>query len=91
MKLVINGDTRYVAMATAELKKRIEDELLMPDPPKEMAKAILGKVREKADRDSQGTPRYYLLRRRQSQEETFLIHDRGRYFPRGHDYSMPSL
>jgi hypothetical protein len=56
MKLVINGDTRYVAMATAELKKRIEDELLMPDPPKEMAKAILGKVREKADRDSQGTP-----------------------------------
>jgi hypothetical protein len=56
MKLVINGDTRYVATATAELKKRIEDELLMPDPPKEMAKAILGKIREKADRDSQGTP-----------------------------------
>jgi len=55
MKLVIN-DTLYVAMATAELKKRIEDELLMPDPPKEMAKAILGKIREKADRDSQGTP-----------------------------------
>jgi hypothetical protein len=56
MKTVVRGDSHYVAMATAELKKRIEDELLMPDPPKEMAKAILGKIREKADRDSQGTP-----------------------------------
>jgi hypothetical protein len=48
-------DIHYIAVATAELKKRVEDELLIPDPPKEMAKAII-EAHEKADRDPQGTP-----------------------------------
>jgi hypothetical protein len=52
MKIVVNGDTRYVAMATAELKKRIEAELLIPDPTKEVAKAILSEAYEKTSRDS---------------------------------------
>lgn len=51
MQIVIRGDSHYIAMASAELKKRIEDELTIPDPPKEMAKAIL-KADEKVKRDS---------------------------------------
>lgn len=49
---VVRGDSHYIAMATAELKKRVEAELQIPDPPKEMAKAILSKTDEKAERDS---------------------------------------
>ena len=49
---VVRGDSHYIAMATAELKKRVEVELQIPDPPKEMAKAILNKTDEKAERDS---------------------------------------
>ena len=48
----MRGDSHYIAMATAELKKRVEVELQIPDPPKEMAKAILNKTDEKAERDS---------------------------------------
>jgi hypothetical protein len=51
MQIVVS-DTHYVAKATAELKKKVEDELLIPDPSKEMAKAILSEVHEKTDRDS---------------------------------------
>jgi hypothetical protein len=51
MKVLVRGDSHYIAIATADLKKRIEDELLVPDPPKEMAKAIL-ETCEKTNRDS---------------------------------------
>lgn len=54
MKIMFSGDGHYIAIATAELKKRIEDELLIPDPPKEMAKAILSEAHEKTERH---TPR----------------------------------
>ena len=50
MQIVVR-DSHYIAMASAELKKRIEDELTIPDPPKEMAKAIL-QADEKVKRDS---------------------------------------
>lgn len=50
--LVVRGDSHYIAMATAELKKRVEVELQIPDPPKEMAKAILSKTNEKTEQDS---------------------------------------
>ena len=47
MQIVVRGDSHYIAMASAELKKRIEDELTIPDPPKEVAKALLSEAYEK--------------------------------------------
>lgn len=38
---IVRGDAYYIATATAELKKRVEVELTIPDPPREMARAIL--------------------------------------------------
>jgi hypothetical protein len=52
----VDGALYYIATASVELQKRIEDELTIPDPPKEVAKALLSEAYEKADRDPQGTP-----------------------------------
>ena len=49
--MVVLGDSLYIALATAELKKRVEAELLIQDPPKEIAKAIL-KGHEETNRDT---------------------------------------
>jgi hypothetical protein len=38
-------DTKYVAVATAELKEKIDNELLIPDPPTQVAKALLCRER----------------------------------------------
>jgi hypothetical protein len=46
------SDSQYIAIATADLKERIENELLLPDPPKEVAKALLSEAYEKTDRDT---------------------------------------
>ena len=51
MKIVVRGDSHYIATASAELKKRVEAELRIPDPPKEMAKAIL-QAHEETNRNS---------------------------------------
>jgi hypothetical protein len=38
-------DTKYVAVATAELKNKVDKELLVPDPPIQIAKALLCRER----------------------------------------------
>lgn len=38
-------DTKYMAVATAELKKKVDKELLVPDPPTQVAKALLCRER----------------------------------------------
>ena len=38
-------DTKYMAVATAELKKKVDKELLVPDPPIQVAKALLCRER----------------------------------------------
>ena len=41
MSQIISKDEKYIAIASEELKKRIEAELQIPDPEKSVAIAIL--------------------------------------------------
>lgn len=48
MKHVIEN-TLCIAIASEDLKKKIEEELILPDPVKEIAKAILTGKKEQVD------------------------------------------